>query len=549
MLQGRDFLTNTGYANAVNMNLVVNKDELFLSILASAVRFPPLQLDHLCLDQSEMDSILHSPEEKLHHVSITDCWCHVLPSMKRGRIFSVSRGVPDSGPFKCYRDFKRHWKNMYGYRLPETDEDFFYYEVTFRASGCGKMFTYPGVCLRAMNIQRIPRVDCKPILVEFLQDLHSKMPSVCGHHLRFKPKLKYTVPGLYVGSEEKSHGAINLSNKNPAASAVPFRNINELQRVYTPHTQDKIAQQTRGATTTSVTSDLFHSQPVGIISHLTTQGVHKDITSTEASQSQTNITLSRPNIISTSHLNNLSTSHSNSTITLQSETTAKRVIPLFRPKTKPISSLSLSSDTSVKRSIPIFKAAVQKSGSRDNFGPQDNNSVYTEKKLEELRISHPPKPVFKPNKKSVPSCSSVKLVSNFSGLSSNLSQLTPAVDNNEFRSKTQQNLLGSTNGIITRPVSGCTPNFRTTGSTLPGKKRELTKTDAQDVEVKKPRPRQQVQEVDVEQLAQANQLGKVNSVTLLAWLKQRGVPCKSKDKKGDLVERVKHIVCLKHAES
>ena len=65
------------------------------------------------------------------------------------------------------------------------------------------MFTYPGVCLRAMNIQKIPRVDCKPILVEFLQDVHSKMPSVCGHHLRFQPKLRYLMPGLYAGSEAR----------------------------------------------------------------------------------------------------------------------------------------------------------------------------------------------------------------------------------------------------------------------------------------------------------------------------------------------------------
>lgn len=34
------------------------------------------------------------------------------------------------------------------------------------------------------------------------------------------------------------------------------------------------------------------------------------------------------------------------------------------------------------------------------------------------------------------------------------------------------------------------------------------------------------------------QLSKVNSVTLMAWLKSRGLQCKSKDKKPELVAKV-----------
>ncbi|KAK2188960.1 hypothetical protein NP493_119g08022 [Ridgeia piscesae] len=49
---------------------------------------------------------------------------------------------------------------------------------------------------------------------------------------------------------------------------------------------------------------------------------------------------------------------------------------------------------------------------------------------------------------------------------------------------------------------------------------------------KKPRAKPKVQEnVDVETLAKANQLTKVNTLTLLTWLRDKGVACKSKDKK------------------
>jgi len=44
------------------------------------------------------------------------------------------------------------------------------------------------------------------------------------------------------------------------------------------------------------------------------------------------------------------------------------------------------------------------------------------------------------------------------------------------------------------------------------------------------------------------QLTKVNAVTLMAWLKERGVPCKSKDKKVDLVDKVLQTLSLSASE-
>lgn len=45
-----------------------------------------------------------------------------------------------------------------------------------------------------------------------------------------------------------------------------------------------------------------------------------------------------------------------------------------------------------------------------------------------------------------------------------------------------------------------------------------------------------------------DQLTKVNSVTLMAWLKERGVACKSRDKKVDLVDKVLQTLHLSSSE-
>nr|KAG5709015.1 hypothetical protein BaRGS_004654 [Batillaria attramentaria] len=133
-------------------------------------------------------------------VAVPGFWCHVLPSMKKGRLCSVSLSIPADSPFTSYRDLKRHWKNTYGYRLPETDDDIFYGQISFWATG-GKQFTYPSVCLRAGPIQPVPRVEPRPILSAFLQDLHVKLPSVCGQPVKFQPQLRHTCAALYPASQ------------------------------------------------------------------------------------------------------------------------------------------------------------------------------------------------------------------------------------------------------------------------------------------------------------------------------------------------------------
>lgn len=58
------------------------------------------------------------------------------------------------------------------------------------------LVTYPDVCLRSRDIHALPRVDPRPILVTFLQDLKVKMSTLCGHRLQLQPRANYLLTEL-----------------------------------------------------------------------------------------------------------------------------------------------------------------------------------------------------------------------------------------------------------------------------------------------------------------------------------------------------------------
>ncbi|XP_033754812.1 uncharacterized protein C18orf63-like [Pecten maximus] len=142
LIQGRDFLTSNGYVNAVKLDITVNQGEMYFSLDATTVKFLPLQVEDLDIYGKCYKEFMEN-----HHAEIDECaigspWSHVLPSMKKGKVVGVTRTLPQNGPFKSYKDLKRHWKNTYGYRLPDSDDGVIYYQVHFRPLG-GRIFTYP----------------------------------------------------------------------------------------------------------------------------------------------------------------------------------------------------------------------------------------------------------------------------------------------------------------------------------------------------------------------------------------------------------------------
>ncbi|XP_059158795.1 uncharacterized protein C18orf63-like isoform X2 [Physella acuta] len=515
-LQGREFLVHVGFINAIKMDLVVNKDELFVSLIGTVVKFSPLQVEDLNLSQQEMINILKSTEGDAGEISIADCWCHVLPSMKRGRITTLSLTIPHGSPFSSYNDLKRHWKNMYGYRLPDTDEDILYCQVSFLPSGLGKRFTYPSACLRPGPLQIIQRTDPKPILTAFLQELHSKMSSVCNSMLRFQPKLRYAAPSLHLAGEPSDR--INLSARPVKTVSGPVRNINSCSKVNSDCNGEKKTIKERF-------TDIASNKPNGpeLNKEIKLSAAQSQFISTASFNEDTN--LSPPCHDKTVSQQSLSadTRHENTSDSLKTE---QKFVPLFRPKTKPFSSQSCNRPSSAKDPIvPIFKTKPYHDHTHvpvKDTTIKSNNTV----KVNASSSCAPTATTLKP----APSL--VQLHDKPTTLTS-ISKVQQSIraTNVGYSCKNIYNSKAEEGGISLSQAS----NSSLTDSKSKGKKRKENQEG--EISTKKPRVKPQVQSLDVDSLARANQLNKVNTVTLTAWLKERGVICKAKDKKGDLVEK------------
>ncbi|XP_054748660.2 uncharacterized protein LOC129254234 [Lytechinus pictus] len=104
--------------------------------------------------------------------------------------------------------------------------------------------------------------------------------------------------------------------------------------------------------------------------------------------------------------------------------------------------------------------------------------------------------------------------------------------------------FGPSNTSSSKEMS--TPNhpLLTASSNKHAKKRKAKDyEDAVDAKKSKPRTKPKVQEnINVQLMAQNDQLSKVNSITLVAWLKEKGINVSSKDKKTDLMTKVMSFI-------
>uniref|UniRef100_A0A3P9M3S0 DUF4708 domain-containing protein n=1 Tax=Oryzias latipes TaxID=8090 RepID=A0A3P9M3S0_ORYLA len=228
---GKDFLTEGGRLSAVSMELSSREGQLCMSLEANAVRLPPPTLQDLGLPLLVLSRFCSDPNAVLDSASIGGpIWCHVLPSMKKGQIVSISRQLPADGPFRTYRDLQNHWNRLYGYRLPELGEDeVVYCSVYFRPVG-ERLFTYPLSCIRLQPVQRFPRVDLQGVLCSFMSDVRSRLRSVCGFAAQLSGKPCYHTVNLSTAAsmQVQTSEQINLTTSffiRPVLTELPSSSL------------------------------------------------------------------------------------------------------------------------------------------------------------------------------------------------------------------------------------------------------------------------------------------------------------------------------------
>ncbi|KAJ4923924.1 hypothetical protein JOQ06_028179 [Pogonophryne albipinna] len=190
LVTGKDFLTERGRQNAVSLELSTSEGQLCLSVEANTVRLPPIALEDFALAPLVLKRFCSDPNSVINPSSSGgNIWCHVLPSMKKGQIISISRQLPKDGPFKTYRDLQNHWNHL----------EVVYCSVYFRLVG-ERLFTYPLSCVRLQPLQILPRVDLQGALCCFLSDTQKQLQSVCGLPATLTRKPCYSTVSLSTAS-------------------------------------------------------------------------------------------------------------------------------------------------------------------------------------------------------------------------------------------------------------------------------------------------------------------------------------------------------------
>ncbi|XP_010222905.1 PREDICTED: uncharacterized protein C18orf63 homolog [Tinamus guttatus] len=196
LVQGKDFLSHSGRQNAVVMDLSVSETQLCISVEACSVRLPPPELGEFDISENILKIFDSNENTVVDRHSILSNWCYVLPSMKMGQVISISHTIPPESPFHTYKDFQMHWKNLYGYILPENSEETkTYCSVYFKPIG-ERLFTYPLSCIRSQPVQYFPRVDLESVLNSFVSDMRSNLPCLCGFPVKMTTKALYATQEL-----------------------------------------------------------------------------------------------------------------------------------------------------------------------------------------------------------------------------------------------------------------------------------------------------------------------------------------------------------------
>nr|XP_031842048.1 uncharacterized protein C18orf63-like [Nomia melanderi] len=182
LLQGKEFYNYVKSIRALKLNIRLQDKNVCLILHAKRVNTPYVKLEDY-LPSSVVSQFLADPKGYIDLSYYNLPFVHVLPSMKRGKLLSVSKEIPPTCVFKDYNQMRRHWKNMYGYSLPKSNDGILYFEIKFPVPRL-HTFIYPHICIISGSIDILPSRDKELIVTQFISDMLAKLPTICGNQLK-----------------------------------------------------------------------------------------------------------------------------------------------------------------------------------------------------------------------------------------------------------------------------------------------------------------------------------------------------------------------------
>ncbi|KAK7118024.1 hypothetical protein R3I94_021762 [Phoxinus phoxinus] len=488
LIAGKDFLSDSGKLNAVVLELSISETQLCVSVEANTVRLAPAVMNDFDIPAPVVKNFLHTNNAVLRTV-MPNNWCHVLPSLKKGQIISISRRIPQESPFQSYSELQKHWNNMYGYQLPSvSEEEVIYCSVYFKLIG-DKPFTYPLCCIHTQPVQCFPRVDLQGVLGSFTSDLQAVLDSVCGYSCWITCKPCYYSNELKRPVTQSSEAlSVNVTTENSSRAVLnqlPSRCPRDTEKNHNSQCDSTGKHTEKKERPRSLDQKDWTSSNLATLSSSSSTIVH-------FTHIQSQSTLPRPRLVPI-FKNKSYTHRMNVTEMLVKEQKLKAVV-------KPLSSTCLSS--------PFTPPARSNQFSRPPAPGRMSLPFFKEKNNSGVDRIFPPLPLVQTQTQTLPEIPSNK---------GNKEKTNSGVDR------------------ILPPL----PLVQTQTQTLP----EIpSKRGGDTFESKPKKPKQSVQDVCVEVYATNNQLSKVKVVTLQAWLKSRGISVSAKDKKDVLMSKV--MQCL-----
>ncbi|XP_048451534.1 uncharacterized protein C18orf63 [Rhincodon typus] len=598
LIHGKDFLSKAEKQNAVVLELNASETQLCISVEASTVRLSQAKVEDFDISAGVLKSFYNRKVAVIPKHFISSEWCYVLPSMKKGQIVSISHEIPPHCPFRSYRDFQKHWKNMYGYNLPEINDDItLYYTVYFKLIG-EKLFTYPFCCVRSEPVQFFPRVDLEAVLTSFFSDLKVNFSNLCGLPIKMTNKPYYATNELSISQTVQARPP-NLTTKpafRTALRPVPTVKyvINQSSSVCPINGSQKIVldnewkidlktglESSSANTVMQCGSTMRSTDKRGVLSQHSLQ--------CEKSQLAALGTHEQMKVHSTSY------NHSSS---------AYKIIPIFKSKLlqdkRLIGAKSNENinkwDVQFNSTLLTLKSSTAYAETKRPNNMQGKGSR-SEKEIILLDISQKQqsianKRVDKPSAEPAQNTSSGSEISINQGSGIHKSKITAGKMKPEARpfqsfgkNQEQSSMIiqtgAKTRADIVISDGSCTDwNYNMTGNhqhkqvlqmfdlkePLKQEKqvppqhlnlKSLTQKNFCDKKAaekrkyeekgtdsppKKPKSKPVIQDVDMAVHVKYNQLSKLNSVTLQSWLKSRGVSVKTRDKKEHLVSKIMEFI-------
>uniref|UniRef100_UPI00358E52DB uncharacterized protein C18orf63 homolog n=1 Tax=Myxine glutinosa TaxID=7769 RepID=UPI00358E52DB len=562
LIQGQDFLLNPGKENAVSFEVTVQDEQICIALEAYTVRLPPSQLEEFGISSTVLKSFKHSQDASIPYHAIASRWNYILPSMKKGEIVSVTHKLPADSDLHSYLDIKKYWRNLYGYILPDLPEQHIIYcNIYFKMIG-ERLFSYPMCCVRSQPVQLLPRTDRVEVLQAFMGDLRVHLSQLCGFHVRSTSEPLYSNPELVSLLHQDQHA--HLTN---LTSTQPFQRP---PGPPTPIYSRSSTSQTNASTAPSIHHSQFgalpscHSctvlpcfiQPGTSISRQFPTLSMKRTPSPSDSVAVTQPTLcvipetQEPDewqqITSPSTFGNRQSSLDN--LEWKIASTDNKSSSFLRPTPQgnivPTTQI-FSSQSSQGQILPLFKSSIQKltspfppkslsSNHKVNSFAQhvlaggrlgtDYHSCSPEGSFQEV------KPLFVPRFKPV------------------MVHTKQVVRNKEGENAKEKEYKTQRGSRTENPFESSSSTSTARSSFFPENFKRKHEEDTVIVTKKRICSKPAIQDVNIEKFAVNVQLGKVTSATLISWLKTKGIPVRSREKKEILMKKVQDYIATQKPE-